>query len=240
MVVHVIPIPAGTGVRYELYCPSAGADDAAAGADVGPEAGDPREAPGMLARWSQRFSATIRDAERRQGRPSDEAPAAGRLARLQEWMVGWIAERVAEQRLLWNLRRETDVELAHADDVSFDEVMGLVRQSLKADYDRHRRWLVVDSIGLVISGLLALVPGPNLVAYFFVFRVGGHWFSMRGAAQGLSRIAWRSRPEPALRDLRTAVVEEPRGHALRIRSLAEVLDLPDLPAFIARMTAGGR
>ncbi len=238
MVVHVIPIPAGTGVRYELYCPSAGTAEAEAAAEAG-EPREPREAPGLFARWKQRFSTTIRDAEQRQGRPSAEAPA-GRLARLQEWMLGWIAERVAEQRLLWNLRGETAVDLAHADDVPFDEVMAMVRQSLKADYDRHQRWLVVDSIGLVISGLLALIPGPNLVAYFFVFRVGGHWFSMRGATQGLSRIAWRSRPEPALRDLRTAVVEDPRGHALRIRPLADALDLPDLPAFIARMTAGGR
>lgn len=231
MVVHVIPIPAGTGVRYELYCPASGSDV--------DDAGEPHQAPGLFARWKQRFSTTIRDAEERQNRPSADAPA-GRVARLQEWMLGWIAERVAEQRLLWSLRSETSVDLAHADDVPFGDVMTMVRQSLQADYDRHRRWLVIDTIGLAISGLLALIPGPNLVAYFFVFRVGGHWFSMRGATQGLSGIAWNSRPEAALRELRAAVLEEPRGHALRIRQLAETLDLPDLPAFISRMTAGGR
>jgi hypothetical protein len=229
MVVYAIPIPTPSGLRYELYCPAPADTDAET----------PGDQPGLLARFSRRFAETIRDAEQRQGRPAD-GPPAGRMARLKERMLGWIAERVAEQRLLWNLRRETAVALAHADDVAFDEVIALVRSSLKGDYDRHRRWLVIDSVGLIVSALLALVPGPNLVAYFFIFRVGGHWFSMRGATQGLSAIAWSSQPEGALRDLRAAVVEAPRGHAGRIVPLAAALDLPDLPAFIARMADGGR
>jgi hypothetical protein len=229
MIVYAIPIPGPAGLRYEFYCPrSADPVDDTTG-----------EQPGLIARFRRRFAQTIRDAEQRQDNPSADAPA-GRVARLQERMLGWIAERVAEQRLLWNLRGETAVELAHADDVPFDEVMALVRASLKADYDRHRRWLVVDTVLLVLSGLLMLVPGPNLVAYVFVFRVGGHWFSMRGATQGLSSIAWSSRPEPALRDLAAAVVERPRGHSPRIGPIAEALDLPDLPAFIARMADGAR
>lgn len=229
MIVYAIPIPGPAGPRYEFYCPrSADPEEESAG-----------ERPGLIARFRRRFAQTIRDAEQRREHPSADAPA-GRVARLQERMLGWIAERVAEQRLLWNLRRETAVELAHADDVAFDDVMALVRTSLKADYDRHRRWLVVDAIGLVLSGLLMLVPGPNLVAYVFVFRVGGHWFSMRGATQGLSSIAWSSRPEPALRELAAAVIEPPRGHSPRIGPIADALDLPDLPAFIARMADGER
>jgi hypothetical protein len=227
MVVYVVPIPAGAGLRYELYCPTAG--------EVDEET--PVEQAGAIARFRRRFADTIRDAEQRQ-RDEGDAPS-GVAARLKERMLGWIAERVAEQRLLWNLRRETAVVLAHADDTPFDDVMAMVRAELKGDYERHRRWLVIDGTLLLLSGLLALIPGPNLVAYFFIFRVGGHWFSMRGASQGLARIDWSSRPEPALRELRAAVLEEPRGQSPRIVPVAEALDLPDLPAFVARVTAGG-
>ena len=46
---------------------------------------------------------------------------------------------------------------------------------------------------LIVSGVLALVPGPNVLAYYFAFRVVGHWLSMRGARQGL-RPARMERP----------------------------------------------
>ena len=32
-----------------------------------------------------------------------------------------------------------------------------------------------------MSGLLFLVPGPNVIAYYFAFRMVGHYFSLRGA-----------------------------------------------------------
>ena len=72
--------------------------------------------------------------------------------------------------------------------MTFEQVMVLIRRMLQRDYERHRLWLVVDTIGLIASGLLMLVPGPNLLAYYFAFRVVGHWLSMRGAAQGLQHV----------------------------------------------------
>ncbi len=99
--------------------------------------------------------------------------------------MAWVAERIAEQRLLWNLRKQTTAVAVHPQDMTFEQVMVLIRRMLQRDYERHRLWLVVDTIGLIVSGLLALVPGPNLLAYYFAFRVVGHWLSMRGATQGL-------------------------------------------------------
>ena len=109
---------------------------------------------------------------------------------LQGYMMSWVAERVAEQRLLWRLRGKTEVVASHPDDVSFDVILPIARRTLQKDHDRHRIWLVVDLVLLVGSGVLALVPGPNFLAYYFAFRVVGHWLSMRGAAQGLHRVRW--------------------------------------------------
>ena len=108
--------------------------------------------------------------------------------------MSWIAKRIAEQRLLWNLRKQEHVVAVHPSDTTFDAVLPHIQQSLQRDFERHRFWLVVDTIGLVVSGLLAIVPGPNLLAYYFLFRVGGHWLSMRGATQGRRRIQWEGRP----------------------------------------------
>ena len=59
--------------------------------------------------------------------------------------MAWVAERIAEQRLLWSLRHETAVTAAHPSDMTFEQVETLIRRVLQRDYERHRRWLVIDS-----------------------------------------------------------------------------------------------
>ena len=46
-----------------------------------------------------------------------------------------------------------------------------------------------------------LLPGPNLIGYYFAFRVIGHFLSWRGARQALGHVAWRPRAEPRLTEL---------------------------------------
>ena len=52
---------------------------------------------------------------------------------------------------------------------------------LAAAAAHHVRWLALSTMALVASGVFVLVPGPNLIAYYFAFRVLGHFFSWRGA-----------------------------------------------------------
>ncbi len=66
--------------------------------------------------------------------------------------MAWVVERIAEQRLLWNLRGQTAATAAHPQDMTFEQVMTLVRRKLQRDYDRHRLWLVIDTLGLIASG----------------------------------------------------------------------------------------
>jgi hypothetical protein len=154
---------------------------------------------------------------------------------MQERAMAWVAERIAEQRLLWNLRGQSTAVAAYPQDMSFDQVMTLIHRMLKRDHERHRRWLVVDSILLVLSGLLALVPGPNLLAYYFAFRVVGHYLSMRGADQGLHRVTWTGRPCPPLSELRDVITLEPGARDARIHDVAERLRLQHLSTFFERV-----
>lgn len=223
MDVFVIPIGPD---RYELYC------------EQPEEPGEFDAAPpaGMVGRMRYRFAAMLRAAEERRHRrhePADEP--RGWLGRLQERMMGWVAERIAEQRLLWNLRRHTAAVAVHPQDMTFEQVLTLVRRVLQRDYDRHRVWLVVDTIGLIASGAVMLVPGPNLLAYYFTFRVVGHWLSMRGASQGLHKIAWSGRPCPPLTELRDVVALEPRARGERVHEIATRLRLQHLSSFFERV-----
>jgi hypothetical protein len=149
--------------------------------------------------------------------------------------MAWVVERVAEQRLLWNLRRHTTAVAVHPQDMTFDQVMTLVRRTLQRDYERHRLWLVVDGIGLIASGAVMIVPGPNLLAYYFTFRVVGHWLSMRGAAQGLHRIEWQGKPCPPLSELRDVAALDPHARDQRVHEIAARLRLQHLSSFFERL-----
>jgi hypothetical protein len=233
MDVFVIPIGRD---RYELYCEShtdpatTAADDPEASGLVGRIS---RKFP-VLGRLRQRFTEMLQAAEERRHDP-DAPPAETRTGRLQQRMLAWVAERIAEQRLLWNLRSETAVVLLHPQDMPFEQVLPLVRSRLQHDYDRHWRWLLIDGLLLILSAALALVPGPNLVAYYFIFRVVGHWLSMRGARQGLTTVTFTSRPCPPLTELREVAGLGPEAREQRIHDIAHRLQLQHLRAFFERV-----
>jgi hypothetical protein len=236
MDVYVIPVK---GDRYELYFE--GPPDV-----VTADAGDDEPSRGVfgwvtrklpiVGRWRARFGEMLQAAEERRHRPAAAEPD-GWGARLQNRIMTWVAERIAEQRLLWHLRGETAVTLAHPPDLTFDEVLLIVRRMLQRDYDRHLRWLVVDGVLLIVSGALALVPGPNLVAYYFIFRVVGHWLSMRGARQGLSRVSFSGRPGPPLVELRDVPALDPDVRRQRVHDISARLRLQYLPTFYSRIAA---
>jgi len=202
MDVFVVPIGRD---RYELYC------EQPLEATTEPE--PPSE--GLFGRLKQRFSAMLRDAEERRHNSADAPTASGRIARLQERVVAWMAERIAEQRLLWHLRGEEAAVAVHPADLTSEQAVSLVQDMLRSDYERHRRWVVIDGVLFVLTFVLLgplflLIPGiANLPALYFGFRTVGHWLSMRGAAQGLHRVQWTGRSCPPLTELRELAVLEP-------------------------------
>ena len=241
MDVFVIPVARD---RYELYCETSADADEIEAPVAPPESftGWRRWKPGaVIARLRHRisqmrdtFSQMLKAAEQRRHQERDEEPQ-GWLMRTQERTLAWMAERIAEQRLLWNLRRETAAVLVHPQDMAFEQVLTLVRRKLQRDYERHRLWLALDTLLLIASGVLALVPGPNILAYYFIFRVVGHWLSMRGARQGLDRVQFSSRPCPPLTELRDLADLEPAQREQRIHDIAGRLRLANLATFYERI-----
>lgn len=223
MDVFVIPIARD---RYELY--SETQTDAGA-ARPGESSG------GWVASLRQRFAVMLRAAEER----SDDGDAApvdeGWLARGQAWLMGWVAQRIVEQRLLWTLRWQSEAVAVYPQRLTFDEAMALIRRELRRDHDRHRIWLVVYALGLVASAPLALVPGPNVLAYYFAFSVWGHWLSFLGARRGLNSVSWTGRACPPLDELQDVASMPPAARHARVRDVGARVRLQHLTRFVERV-----
>jgi hypothetical protein len=179
----------------------------------------------------------IHEAEHRADNGDDAADDGTLFGRVRARLLAWVAERVAEQRLLWSLRHEEAVRLVHPDDLTSEQALTLVKQMLRSDHDRQRIWLVVNGVLLLASGVLAIVPGPNLVAYYFAFRVVGHWLSMRGAAQGLQRVTWTGEGHRRLTDVRAALAGDGRARGRELDAIGRDLGLPGLCTFVERVAA---
>ena len=228
--VDVFVIPIGTH-RYELYAEQ-------------PDAPETIEEPpptGFIGRIRYRFSALVRAAEARQRAGISHDPSKNLFGRMQDRGMAWVAERAAEQHLLWSLRGETDVVASHPSDMPFDEVHALIRRTLQRDYDRHRRWTFIDGLLFVVTFLLLgplflLIPGiANLPALYFGFRTVSHFLAMRGAAHGLHGVRWTGRPCPPLSELRAAVLLNRTDRSSRVHDIASRLRLSHLTTFVDRV-----
>ena len=178
-------------------------------------------------------------AEAERGRRHGGSPRhdAGWLTRANARMMRWVAESIAEQRLLWHMRRQTDARLFFPDDLTEASATSRLRVQLGRDRDRHRFWLAIDSVGFVLSGLLMLLPGPNVLAYYFAFRLVGHYLSMMGARRGLEVVCWSSEKSAPLSELRRAIGLTPEQRVQQVSDVALRLRLEHLATFFERTAA---
>ena len=227
MDVYAVPVGAG---RHELYCEVEDPPDFDAGDGV---------RRGAAARAVRRFRQMLADAERERQRPAP-GPSGTWTGRLGRWLMRHMAEAIAEQRLLWHLRGQTRATLVHPVDLDARSAGEMLRRVLGRDRDHHGRWLVVDAALAAITGpLFFFVPGPNLIAYYFVFRAVGHFFAWRGARRGLDRVTWRFEASAPLGALGAALGLPPVERAARVQEVETSLRLRHLAAFVTRVAVGG-
>lgn len=224
MEVFLIPVGAE---RYELYFEPA-ADEPIADEHDGRWFGGLR----------RRFSEILREAEsERHRRHHDvaEPVSQGWAARAKRRILRWVVEQVAEQRLLWHLRRTSSVDVQAPSDLDPAHAARIIREGLQRDTDRHLRWLVVHAVGLAFAIVLIPIPGPNLIGYYFTFTVVSHFLSMRGARRGLRAVAWQVTPNPALAELRQALGLRPPARERHVHDIAARLRLQHLATFFERV-----
>jgi hypothetical protein len=212
-------VPAGQG-RFELY--SEAAEDPSAGAGV---------RDGAFRRWAHRVSVqwhALVDAARR-GRPRT------RLVQWRDALVSRLAETIAEQRTLWALRQAEKATLRFPSMLDAGCAEAALMQSLGRARSHHLGWFVVDLSLFLASGVFFLIPGPNLIAYYFAFRFIGHLQSWRGARNGMQCVEWTFVPDADLAEL-ASLVDVPREtRAPSVAAIAARLNLGRLSAFFDRV-----
>ena len=221
MDVYLVPVARD---RFECYYEAAEQDDIE----------EPVEGQGFFARMRAKFNEQLKDAERARLERTIEQPKSF-LGRMQKTTMRWIAERIADQRLLWQLRKQDAATLHVPADLDATEAGTILRASMKRDADFHRNRLILHSLALILSVPVALVPGPNILGYLFTFTVVGHFLSWRGAVKGLHQIAWTIEPNQALTELRKAFALDAASRHRAIQDASHRLHLPKMALFVERM-----
>lgn len=198
------------------------------------ETEEPVEGQGFFARIRARFNQQLREAEEARHQKAIEEPQSF-LGRMQKRSMRWIAERVAEQRLLWHLRRVETATLHIPANLPAEQADAIMRASMKRDADHHRNRMFLHGLALIIAVPVALVPGPNVLGYLFTFTVVGHFLAWRGAVQGLHHVAWTVLPNEALTEVRRAFSLETEARHRVIRDAAVRLHMPRMARFVEQM-----
>jgi hypothetical protein len=231
----VFLIPTIASERYELYY------EAPDGEEV-----DAAEADGWLSRLTfglsdrlrRRFDAMLLEAEEwRHRRHEARTEPAGLMGRARRKIMGFIVERIAEQRLLWHLRKASEVCVHVPADLAASDADEIVRGMLSRDADHHRKWFWIDVVLLIPAGLLTVVPGPNVVGIYFTFQVVSHYLSWTGAKNGLALSPWSTESCVELSELRSAMALAPPQRQRRFHELADQLRLEHLPTFLEDVAA---
>jgi hypothetical protein len=234
--VDVYLIPTTTAGRYELYYeapddpPTEHEDDSGSLLN--------RLTFGWFGRLQHRFDDMLLEAEEWRHRRHEAQPEpAGVIARARRKIMGYIVERIAEQRLLWHLRKVDRVCARIPTDISEAAADSVIREMVKKDVDHHLKWLGIDVLLLALSAPLMVIPGPNVPGFYFTFQVVSHYLSWRGAKRGLELAPWAFRTCDELTELRTAMTLAPLQRQRRFHDVAQRLRLEHLPTFLDDVAA---
>lgn len=221
MDVYLVPVGPD---RFECYYEAAEQD----------QPDEPASGNGFIARMRAKFNQQLKDAEEARHQKAIEEPTSF-LGRMQKRAMRFIAERIAEQRLLWQLRKADAATLHTSDDLPQERAESIMRASMKRDSDHHRNRMIPHTLVLIASALVAIVPGPNVLAYLFTFTAVGHFLAWRGAANALNTVTWTITTDPALTEIHRAFALAPGERHHIILAAAERLHMPRMARFVEQM-----
>jgi hypothetical protein len=221
MDVYLVPVGPD---RFECYYEAADDDDT----------DEPVDGQGFFARLRARFNQQLKEAEQARHQKAIEEPTSF-LGRIQRRSMRYIAERIAEQRLLWHLRKADAATLHISSELTPEHAESIMRGSMKRDADSHRNRMIPHTLILIASGLIAIVPGPNVIAYLFTFTAVGHFLAWRGATNALANVKWTMKADPALTEIHRAFALTPVERHRVILAAAERLHMPRMARFVEQM-----
>ena len=145
----------------------------------------------------------------------------------------WLQKRIPpDEPLLRSLRGARAVTLHHSPSITEEEVRALWQGYLKSRQGRHMFWFIMNALVSPLTLLLAPLPGPNVIGYWFVYRAVCHWLARLGARN--------ARSEQFTTELLSTAALDGSFDAKddeRIASLSSSFGLQGLDDFLKRITA---
>ncbi|MDR3639529.1 MAG: hypothetical protein P4L84_37355 [Isosphaeraceae bacterium] len=150
---------------------------------------------GWVERWTNHYKTSWRTAE-------------GPLIRGLRGIWEWLHRRTYDDEpLLSHLRSAAGVEIAHPQSLASDDAVKLWKVYLSSRQWRHGLWFALNVVVSPITVILAPLPGPNLIGYWFIYRAFHHGLILvglrkvqRGYVQATFHSAEACASEPATVD----------------------------------------
>jgi hypothetical protein len=185
------------------------------------EAAEPREGVrGWAERRYKSLQALLTESEKGVGL---------RVRRIWEWLQKRIPP---DEPALRALRSVSAIKLYHSPAVTEEETHALWTKYLKRQQGRHTRWFVINMLVAPLTLVLAPLPGPNVIGYWFVYRSVCHLLARLGA-----RNARSSQVTTAYQTMNDLDGSFGAKDEERIANLSSSLGLQGLGEFIKRITA---
>jgi hypothetical protein len=129
--------------------------------------------------WLETTSIRMRAALR-----GSNGPVLRRLKQAWEWLQRRIHP---DESLFVALRRASTIAIYHGMSLSSDEAFDRWFLYLKSRRRRHIPWLIFNAVLSPMALLLALLPGPNVIGYWFAYRAVRHLLILLGIRRVLER-----------------------------------------------------
>ena len=145
----------------------------------------------------------------------------------------WLQRRTSpDESLLRHLRAVEVIKLYHPSSLTKEEAHALWTEYLARRLRHHIFWLAMNAVVSPLTLLLAPIPGPNVIGYWFVYRAVCHLLAVLGVRRAKSQdVVIEFLPLSALDDSFVAADDE------HIAGVAARLNLKNPDAFIRHVAA---
>lgn len=103
------------------------------------------------------------------------------LRRLRDWLHLQISP---DETLLRGLRSSKLIAVYHPTTMTAEESVAAWREYLGTRQRYHGFWFALNAVLSPLGVLLTPIPGPNVVAYWFVYRAICHFLAIMGISRG--------------------------------------------------------
>ncbi len=118
------------------------------------------------------------------------------LRRCWDWLHSWSHP---DEWMLSQLRVAKMIELHYPASRTGDEVLAIWQNYVARQRNRHLVWLTINGVVAPFTVLFAILPGPNIIGYWFLYRAVHHLLVVWGTVRvGRGGVPTELRPRDAL------------------------------------------